>query len=88
MSYNKGKGRMVYDKILVIQKVVEAYDQLRKDGSLAEAGRPAQVAADSLDVAHEPGEWCAKGSQNWGETALNRCVTGMALTLRLVVQGI
>jgi hypothetical protein len=41
-----------------------------------------------LDVAQEPGELDGKETQKWDSMALERCVTGMAYRMRLMLQGI
>ena len=60
----------------------------------SEGGEPGRrreagpVGADALDVAQEPGELDGKEAQKWESMALERCVTGMAYEMRLVLQGI
>jgi hypothetical protein len=41
-----------------------------------------------VDVAEEPGELDGKETLKWESMSLERCVTGMAYELRLVLKGV
>lgn len=78
----------VYDKFHVIQYVVEACDQIRKIESRADAGKRDQLERTRWMWLKNRENWTEKETLKWESMALERCVTGMAYQMRLVLQGI
>ena len=88
VSDNLGNARVVYDKFHVIQNVVEACDQVRKAESRADAGKRDRLERTRWMWLKNRVNWTEKEAQKWESMALERCVTGMAYQMRLVLQGI
>ena len=88
VSDNLGNAQVVYDKFHVIQYVVEACDQIRKIESRADAGKREQLERTRWMWLKNRVNWTEKETQKWDSMALERCVTGMAYEMRLVLQGI
>jgi len=88
VSENLGNARVVYDKFHVIQNVVEACDEVRKAESRASAGKREQLERTRWMWRKNRVNWTEKETQKWESMALERCVTGMAYEMRLVLQGI
>ncbi len=88
MSDNLGNAQVVYDKFHVIQNVVEACDQVRKAESRADAGKRDRLERARWMWLKNRVNWTEKEAQKWESMALERCVTGMAYQMRLVLQGI
>jgi transposase len=79
---------MVYDKFHVIQNVVEACDQVRKAESRADTGKRDRLERTQWMWLKNRVNWTEKESQKWESMALERCVTGMAYEMLMVLQGI
>ena len=88
VSDNLGNAQVVFDKFHVIQYVVEACDQIRKIESRADAGKREQLERTRWMWLKNRVNWTEKETQKWDSMALERCVTGMAYEMRLVLQGI
>ena len=79
---------MVYDKFHVIHNVVEACDRVRKVESRSNAGKREQLERMRWMWLKNRVNWTEKETQKWESMALERCVTGVAYKMRLVLQGI
>jgi transposase len=88
VSDNLGNARVVYDKFHVIQKVVEACDQVRKAESRSDAGERELLERTRWMRLKNRANWTEKETHRWESMSLERCVTGMAYEMRLVFQGI
>jgi len=88
VSDNLGNAQVVYDKFHVIQYGVEACDQIRKIESRADAGKRDQLERTRWMWLKNRENWTPKEALKWESMALERCVTGMAYEMRLVLQGI
>ena len=88
VSDNLGNAQVVYDKFHVIQNVVEACDRVRKVESRSNAGKRDQLERTRWMWVKNRVNWTEKEAQKWESMALERCVTGMAYEMRLVLQGI
>ncbi len=88
VSDNFGNAQVVYDKFHVIQYVVEACDQIRKIESRADARKRDQLERTRWIWRKNRVNWTAKEALKWESMARERCVTGMAYEMRLVLQGI
>jgi transposase len=88
VSDNLGNAQVVYDKFHVIQNVVEACDQVRKAESRADAGKRDRLERTRWMWLKNRANWTEKEAQKWESIALERCVTGIAYQMRLVLQGI
>ena len=88
VSDNLGNAQVVYDKFHVIQNVVEACDRVRKLESRSNAGKREQLERTRWMWLKNRVNWTEKEAQKWESMALERCVTGMAYEMRLVLQGI
>jgi transposase len=88
VSDNLGNARMVYDKFHVIQNVMEACYQVRKAESRADAGKRDRLERTRWRWLKNRVKWTEKEAQKWESMALERCVTGMAYEMRLVLQVI
>ena len=85
---NLGNAQVVYDKFHVIQNVVEACDRVRKVESRSNAGKRDLLERTRWMWLKNRVNWTEKEAQKWESMALERCVTGMAYEMRLVLQGI
>jgi len=85
---NLGNAQLVYDKFHVIQNVVEACDRVRKVESRSNAGKRDLLERTRWMWLKNRVNWTEKEAQKWESMALERCVTGMAYEMRLVLQGI
>jgi transposase len=85
---NLWNARVVYDKFHVIQNVVEACDRVRKVESRSNAGKRDLLERTRWMWLKNRVNWTEKEVQKWESMALERCVTGMAYEMRLVLQGI
>ena len=88
VSNNLGNAQVVYDKFHVIQNVVEACDRVRKVESRSNAGKRDLLERTRWMWLKNRVNWTEKEAQKWESMALERCVTGMAYEMRLVLQGI
>ena len=88
VSDNLGNAQVVYDKFHVIQNVVDACDQVRKAESRADTGKRDRLERTRWMWLKNRVNWTEKEAQKWESMALERCVTGMAYEMRLVLQGI
>ena len=88
VSANLGNAQVVYDKFHVIQNVVEACDQVRKAESRSNDGKREQLERTRWMWFKNRVNWTEKETHKWESMALERCVTGMAYEMRLVLQGI
>jgi len=88
VSDNLGNAQVVYDKFHVTQYVVEACDQVRKVESRSNAGKRDLLERTRWMWLKNRVNWMEKEFQKWESMALERCVTGMAYEMRLVLQGI
>ena len=88
VSDNLGNAQVVYDKFHVIQNVVEACDRVRKLESRSNAGKRDLLERTRWMWLKNRVNWTEKEAQKWESMALERCVTGMAYEMRLVLQGI
>jgi transposase len=88
VSDNLGNAQVVYDKFHVIQNVVEACDRVRKVESRSNAGKRDLLERTRWMWLKNRVNWTEKEVQKWESMALERCVTGMAYEMRLVLQGI
>jgi transposase len=88
VSDNLANAQVVYDKFHVIHYAVEAYDQIRKSESRADAGKRDQLEWTRWMWLKNRENWTAKEGLKWESMALERCVMGMAYQMRLVHQGI
>ena len=88
VSDNFGNAQVVYDKFHVIQNVVEACDRVRKVESRSNAGKRDLLERTRWMWLKNRVNWTEKETQKWESMALERCVTGMAYEMRLVLQGI
>ncbi len=87
VSENLGNVRVVYDKFHAIQDVLEACDQVRKAESRADAGKRDRLERTRWMWLKNRVNWTEKETQKWESVAPERCVTGMAYQMRLVLQG-
>ncbi len=85
---NLGNAQVVYEKFHVIQSVVEACDQVRKAESRSDAGKRELLELTRWMWLKNRSNWTDKETHKWESMALERCVTGMAYQMRLVLQGI
>ncbi len=85
---NLGNTRVVYDRFKVIQNVVEACDKVRKAGSRAYAGKRDRLERTRWMWLKNRVNWALTEAPKWESISLERCVTGMAYQMRLVLQGI
>jgi transposase len=88
VSDNLGNARMVYDKLHVIQNLVEACDQVWKAEVRADAGKLDRLERTRWMWRRNRANWTEKETQKWESMALKRCMTGMAYRMRLVLQGV
>jgi len=88
VSDNLGNAQVVYDKFHVIQNVVEACDRVRKVESRSNAGKRDQLERTRWMWLKNRTNWTEKETHKWESMSLERCVTGMAYEMRLVLQGI
>jgi transposase len=88
VSNNLWNARVVYDKFHVIQKVEDACNQVRKAESRADAGKRDRLERTRWMWLKNRVNWTEKEAQEWESMALERCVTGIAHEMRLVLQGI
>jgi len=88
VSDNLGNAQVVFDKFHVIQNVVEACDRVRKVESRSNAGKRDLLERTRWMWLKNRVNWTEKEVQKWESMALERCVTGMAYEMRLVLQGI
>jgi len=88
VSDNLGNAQVVYDKFHVIQNVVEACDRVRKVESRSNAGKRDLLERTRWMWLKNRVNWTEKETQKLESMALERCVTGMAYEMRLVLQGI
>jgi len=88
VASNLGNAQVVYDKFHVIQNVVEACDQVRKVESRSDAGKRELLERTRWMWLKNRANWTEKETHKWESMALERCVTGMAYEMRLVLQGI
>ena len=88
VSDNLGNAQVVYDKFHVIQNVVEACDRVRKLESRSNAGKRDLLERTRWMWLKNRVNWTEKDAQKWESMALERCVTGIAYEMRLVLQGI
>ncbi len=79
---------MAYDKFHVIQNVVGACDQVRKAESRSNAGKREKLERTRWMWLKNRVNWTEKETQKWESMALERCVTGMAYEMNLVLYGI
>ena len=88
VSDNLGNAQVVFDKFHVIQYVVEACDQIRKIESRSDAGKRELLERTRWMWLKNRANWTEKETHKWESMSLERCVTGMAYEMRLVLQGI
>ena len=88
VASNLGNAQVVYDKFHVIQNVVEACDQVRKVESRSDAGKRELLERTRWMWLKNRSNWTEKETHKWESMSLERCVTGMAYEMRLVLQGI
>jgi transposase len=88
VSDNFGNAQVVYDKFHAIQYVVEACDRIRRIESRADAGKRDLLERTRWMWLKNRVNWTEKKTQKWESMALERCVTGMAYEMRLVLQDI
>jgi transposase len=88
VASNLGNAQVVYDKFHVIQNVVEACDQVRKAESWSDAGKRELLERTRWMWLKNRANWTEKETHKWESMSLERCVTGMAYEMRLVLQGI
>ena len=88
VSNNLGNAQVVYDQFHAIQNVVEACDRVRKVESRSNAGKREQLERTRWMWLKNRVNWTERETQKWESMALERCVTGMAYEMRLVLQGI
>ena len=88
VSNNLGNAQVVYDKFHVIQNVVEACDRVRKVESRSNAGKRDLLERTRWMWLKNRANWTEKETHKWESMSLERCVTGMAYEMRLVLQGI
>ena len=88
VASNLGTAQVVYDKFHVIQNVVEACDQVRKVESRSDAGKRELLERTRWMWLKNRSNWTEKETHKWESMSLERCVTGMAYEMRLVLQGI
>ena len=88
VSANFGNAQVVFDKFHVIQNVVEACDQVRKAESRSNDGKRDLLERTRWMWLKNRVNWTERETQKWESMALERCVTGMAYEMRLVLQGI
>jgi transposase len=88
VAENLGNARVVYDKFHVIQNVVEACDQVRKLESRLDAGMRDRLERTCWMWLKNRVNWTQKEARKCVSMALERCVTGLAYEMRLVLQGI
>ena len=88
VSANFGNAQVVYDKFHVIQNVVEACDQVRKAESRSNDGKRDLLERTRWMWLKNRVNWTERETQKWESMALERCVTGIAYEMRLVLQGI
>jgi len=88
VASNLGNAQVVYDKFHVIQNVVEACDQVRKAESRSDAGKRELLERTRWMWLKNRANWTEKETHKWESMSLERCVTGMAYEMRLVLQGV
>ncbi len=87
VSDNFGNAQLVYGQYHVIQNIVEACDGVRKVESRSNAGKREQLERMRWMWLKNRVNWTENETQTWESMALERCVTGMAYEMRLVLQG-
>ncbi len=87
VSDNLGNARVMYDKFHVIQNVVEVCDKVRKAEKRADAGKVDRLERTRWIWLKNRVNLTEKKTPKWESMALERCVTGMAYEMRLVLQG-
>lgn len=85
---NFGNATVVFDKFHVIQHVVEACDEVRRVESRLNPERQAVLAKSRWLWRKNPENWTAKEAQRWESLAGERCATGLAYEMRLVLQDV
>jgi transposase len=88
VASNLGKAQVVYDKFHVIQNVVEACDQVRKVEIRFDAGKRELLERTRWMWLKNRANWTEKETHKWESMTLERCVTGKAYEMPLVLQGI
>jgi transposase len=88
VSDNLGNAQVVCDKFHIIQNVVEACDQVRKAESPADAEKRDRLERNRWMWLRNRVNWTEMETQKWESMALERCVTGMAYQMWLVLQYI
>ncbi len=68
--------------------MTEACDQVEKAETRADAGKRDRLERTRWMWLKSWVNWTEKETQKWQSMALERCVTGMAYQMRLVLQGI
>ncbi len=88
VASNLGNAQVVYDKFHVIQNVVEACDQVQKAESRSDAGKRELLERTRWMWLKNRANWTEKETHKWESMSLERCMTGMAYEMRLVLQGV
>ena len=83
-----GNVWVVSDKFHIKANVVEAFYPEQKAGIRADAGKRNWLGRTRWMRLQSRVNWTEKEAQKWESMALERCVTGMAYDLRLVLQGV
>ena len=83
-----GNSRVVYDKFHVIQNEVKAGDQVREVESRADGGQRDRSEWIRWISLKNRVNWTVKEAQKWESMALNKCLTGSANQMTLMLQGI
>ena len=59
-----------------------------KPGTITPSSRSGNYGVHRTDTLKNRANWTEKETQKWESMALERCVTGLAYEMRLVLQGI
>jgi transposase len=93
-AYTKGVSdpfrnvRVVYEKLYVIQNVMEACDEARKAEIRADAAKQNLLDRTRWIRLKNLVNWTEKEAPKWKSMPLERCVTGKAYEMSLALQGI
>lgn len=85
---NFGNAKVVYDKFHLVQHVVEACGQVRAAETRMGPEKRDKLSKTLWLIRKNPENWTAKETKRWESMALERCATGLAYEMRLVLQDV
>ena len=85
---NLGNAQVVYDKFHVVQHAVEACDRVRAAETRLGPEEQDKLSKTRWLFRKNPENWTTKESDRWKSLARERCATGLAYEMRLVLQDI